>query len=96
MKFITVLIEWVRVQIAAIQAALAKMGLTIDDILAGDRMLVTRRHDMFRQFVGATLSKEELAASMELIDGAVTFEAAASKHGLSAEKLKQTFAQSAA
>ena len=83
-------------RIAAIQAALAKMGLTIDDILAGDRMLVARRHDMFRQFVGATLSKEELAASMELIDGAVTFEAAASKHGLSAEKLKQTFAQSAA
>jgi len=81
-------------RIAAIQAALAKMGLTIDDILAGDRMLVARRHDMFRQFVGSNLSAAELAASTELIDGAVTFEAAAAKHGISSEKLKQSFQQS--
>jgi len=70
-------------RIKAIKDALAKMGLTIDDVLAGDRMLVARRRDIVGSFLKGQLADKEVAAAVDALDGTATFQTIADKHGLS-------------
>ncbi len=78
-------------RIDEIIAALAKMGVTLEDVLNGDRMLVARRRDILKSTIGATMGAKEAAAALDALDGAMSFKDVGAKHGISEDQAARAF-----
>jgi len=75
--------------------ALAKMGVTIEDVLNGGRKLLARRGEMNRTTL-KDMDAKKMAAAMDTMDATQSFKDIAAKNGMTVEQVKAAKAEAMA
>jgi hypothetical protein len=75
--------------------ALAKMGVTIEDVLNGGRKLLARRGEMNRTTL-KDMDAKKMAAAMDTMDATQSFKDIATKNGMTVEQVKAAKAEAMA